>query len=155
VQDLFGDIVRVRAKARFPLSLLACWQYIDIRGLDNMFLDMVDAPEYMHELLAFLAAGQRGILRQLIAANLLSLNNDSTYHSSGGVGYSDELPAPGFREDVVRPCDLWGSAQSQEGALISPAMHRDFFMRYEAQLIEPFASRAMAAAKTCRASSTM
>jgi hypothetical protein len=39
---------------------------------------------------------------QYEALDLLSLNNDNTYHSSGGVGYMDQLPAPGFDPERVR-----------------------------------------------------
>jgi hypothetical protein len=74
----------------------------------------------------------------MIDLNLLSLNNDNTYHSSGGNGYTDQLPAAGFDPDHVRPCDLWASAESQELAGVSPRMHREFAMRYERELLAPF-----------------
>jgi hypothetical protein len=73
--------------------------------------------------MAFFEAGHHRQRQQLIEMNLLSLNNDSTYHSSGGNGYSDELPAPGFDPSHVRPVDLWASAESQEMAVVSPRMH--------------------------------
>ena len=33
---------------------------------------------------------------------------------------------------------MWASAESQELAGVSPRMHRDFAMRYERELLEPF-----------------
>ena len=71
--------------------------------------------------------------------NLLSLNNDSTYHNSGGNGYTDELPTPGFDPDRVRLCDMWGSAEAQEMAQVSPEMHAEFVLQYEKRLLGPFA----------------
>ena len=74
--------------------------------------------------MAFLEEGNRRLIEQYEALNLLSLNNDGTYHSSGGVGYTDELPAPGFDAGRVRPCDMWASAEAQEMARSRPACTR-------------------------------
>ena len=103
-----------------------------------MLTDMADRPDFVHRVLSFLEEGHRRFLGQLVEANLLSLNNDNTYHSSGGNGYTDELPAPGFDPTQVRPCDLWASAESQELAQVSPRMHAEFALAYEKRLLEPF-----------------
>jgi hypothetical protein len=66
------------------------------------------------------------------------LNNDNSYHSSGGNGYTNQLPAPGFDPQHVRPQDLWASAESQELAPVSPRMHAEFALYYEKQLLAPF-----------------
>ena len=68
----------------------------------------------------------------------MQLNNDGEYHSSGGVSYTDELPAPGYESGVPRLCDLWASAESQELVQVSPRMHAEFAMSYEKRLLEPF-----------------
>jgi len=54
------------------------------------------------------------------------------------VGYTDELPKPGYDPERVRPCDMWVSAESQELAQVSPAMHAEFALAYERPLLEPF-----------------
>jgi hypothetical protein len=112
--------------------------YIDLRGMAQMMLDMYDNPEMLHATHAFLAEGYRGLIRQYEALNLLSLNNDSAYHSSGGNGYTDELPRPGYDPQRIRPVDMWASAESQELALVSPAQHAEFALRYERPLLERF-----------------
>ena len=86
----------------------------------------------------FFEEGHRRLLQQYVELNLLSLNNDDTYHSSGGVGYTDELPKPDFDPDRIRPCDMWASAESQEMAQVSPEQHYEFVMQYEKRLLEPF-----------------
>lgn len=138
MHDLFGDILTIRPKGRAHISYHLASQYIYLRGLEEFLTDMVDAPDFVHELMAFFEAGHHRQRQQLIEMNLLSLNNDSTYHSSGGNGYTDELPAPGFDPQRVRPCDLWASAESQEMAVVSPRMHAEFVMPYEARLLQPF-----------------
>lgn len=136
--DLFGDILLVRPKGFSRIAYGLTSQYIFLRGETALLMDMVDAPEFVHEVMAFLVEGHRYYLRQIEDANLLSLNNDGTYHSSGGNGYSDELPQSGFDPNHVRLCDLWASAQSQEMQPVSPKMHRTFVQQYEKQLLEPF-----------------
>jgi hypothetical protein len=99
---------------------------------------MLLQPQMVHEAMAFFAAGFRHTMDQYVEQNLLSLNNDSTYHSSGGNGYTRELPAPGFDPTRVRLCDMWGSAQSQELAQVGPKQHAEFATAYEKRLMEPF-----------------
>ncbi len=103
-----------------------------------MMLDMYDQPGLFHDTMTFLEEGHHRILQQYIDQNLLSPNNDGTYHNSGGVGYTDELPQPGFSADRVRPRDMWASAESQELALVGPAQHVEFALQYEKRLLAPF-----------------
>lgn len=137
-QELFGDILDVQLKGIAHLSYHLMAQYTALRGLEEVMMDMIVNPRMLHEAMAFLAEGHKRILQQHIDQNLLSLNNDGTYHSSGGNGYTDELPAPGFDPEHVRPCDMWASAEAQEMAGVSPQMHADFILHYERALLEPF-----------------
>ena len=138
MHDLFGDILNIRSKGRAHMSYHLASQYIYLRGLNEFLTDMVDAPEFVHELMAFFEAGHHHIRNQLVELNLLSLNNDSTYQNSGGNGYTDQLPVEGFDPDCVRTKDMWASAESQEMAVVSPRMHAAFVMPYESRLLEPF-----------------
>jgi hypothetical protein len=100
---------------------------------------MLSRPRMVHDAMEFLTEAHEGILRQLEEQDLLDLNNDDSYHSSGGKGWTRELPAAGYDGRHVRPADMWASAQAQELAGVSPAMHREFAMRYEKRLLAPFA----------------
>lgn len=137
-QALFGDLLTVRRKGVAHISYHLWSQYIYLRGETGIMTDFIDAPEMIHEAMAFFTAGHKRLLAQMVELNLLSLNNDNTYHSSGGNGYIDTLPAAGFDPARVRPCDLWASAESQELAGVSPRMHREFAMQYERELLAPF-----------------
>jgi len=137
-QDLFGDILDVKLKGVSHISFHLMNQYTGLRGLAEVMLDMYENPGMLHDAMAFLAEGHRRIVRQYVEMNLLSLNNDGTYHSSGGNGYTDELPAEGFDPNRVRPCDMWASAEAQEMAQVSPEMHNEFILAYEKPLLEPF-----------------
>ena len=137
-QELFGDILQVQLKGVAHVSFHLLQQYSYLRGLQQTMVDMATEPGLVHEAMAIFADGNRRLIDQYVAQNLLSLNNDGTYHSSGGVGYTTELPAPGFDPARVRPRDMWVSAESQELAQVSPAMHAEFALAYERPLLEPF-----------------
>jgi len=136
--DLFDGILDVKLKgvAHVSFHLMNLWT--GWRGLEQTMMDMCENPAWVHDAMAFLEEGHRRMIQQYVALNLLSLNNDNTYHSSGGNGWTDELPAPGFDGEHVRPCDMWASAESQEMAQVSPPMHAEFALQYEKQLLEPF-----------------
>ena len=112
--------------------------YTGLRGLEQVMWDMHDNPGMLHKAMALLEEGHRRLIQQYVDLNLLSLNNDGTYHSSGGVGHTTELPQSGYDPDRVRPRDLWASAEAQEMAQVSPQMHADFILPYEKRLLEPF-----------------
>jgi hypothetical protein len=137
-QELFGDILDVKQKGVSHISFHLMNQYTGLRGLEEVMRDMYENPGMLHNAMAFFEEGHRSILRQYVDLNLLSLNNDGTYQNTGGNGYTEELPKPGFDPSCVRLCDMWGSAEAQELALVSPKMHVEFSMDYEKRLLEPF-----------------
>jgi len=137
-QELFGDILNVRLVGKRYIQFALMEFYCCLRGLEQVMIDMYEEPEMLHEAMAIIEEGNRRLIQQYYDMNLLSLNNDGAYHSSGGVGYTTELPKPGFDANKVRPCDIWASAESQEMSLVSPKMHREFAMQYEKRLLELF-----------------
>lgn len=137
-EDLLGDILNVKLKGIQHVSFHLMNLYTSLRGLEQVMTDMVLEPKWLHDAMAFLEEGHRNIIRQYQEQNLLDLNNDGTYHSSGGNGYTTELPRPGFDPAQVRPDDMWASAEAQEMALVSPEMHAEFILQYEKRLLEPF-----------------
>ena len=138
VHELVGDIMPVKLVGVSHVSFHLMSLYTSLRGLEQVMLDMYENPSMLHDAMAFLEEGNRRIVQQYIDLNLLSLNNDNTYHSSGGNGFTTDLPKLGFNPDRVRPCDMWASAEAQELAQVSPAMHVEFSMQYEKRLLEPF-----------------
>lgn len=137
-EALFGDILRVRVKGVAHVSFHLMGLYTGLRGLEQTMTDMCGNPGWLHEAMELLTEGHLRLVRQYEEQNLLSLNNDNTYHSSGGNGFTDELPAPGFDPGRVRPRDMWASAESQELAQVSPRMHAEFATCYEKRLLARF-----------------
>jgi hypothetical protein len=137
-QDLFGDILDVQLRGVCHVSFHLMAQYTRLRGLEEVMSDMAEAPAFVHEAMAIFEEGHRRRISQLEEQGLLDLNSDGTYHSSGGVGYTTELPRRDGSAGHVRPKDMWASAEAQELALVSPAMHAEFSLAYEKRLLEPF-----------------
>jgi hypothetical protein len=138
VHDLLGDVLDVRRckLKRVCYHLMA--QYTSWRGLEQVMIDMIENPSWLHDAMALLTEGHKLCLKQLVDMNLLDTNHDNSYNNSGGNGWTDDLPASGFDPSRVRPRDVWSFAESQELAQVSPEMHEEFALRYEKQLLEPF-----------------
>lgn len=137
-QDILGDLLHVRQKGDARASFHLMNFFCQLRGLEQVMMDMLDRPEWLHEAMSFLEEGFRGRNRQLEEMGLLDLNNEDDYVCSGGVGYSTELPAKDYDGRHVRMKDMWGFAEAQEMAQVSPEMHYEFILQYEKRLLEPF-----------------
>ncbi len=137
-RELFGDILQVRLKGVNTPSYHLMNQFSALRGLQEMLMDMIENPGLVHDAMAFFEDAHRRIMRQTIELRLLSLNNNSSEIYTSGHGYTDELPGPGFDPEQVQPRDMWGWAEAQEMAVVSPEMHHEFAFPYEKRLLEPF-----------------
>ncbi len=135
--EILGDLLTVRVKTQWWWTLGMTWTLVNLRGMLQIMYDMVDAPDDLHRLMAFLRDGHLAKLDWLEAQGLLSLNNDGAYVGSGGFGWTDELPQPDFTGHV-RTCDLWGFAESQETVGISPTMFAEFVLPYQLPILARF-----------------
>jgi hypothetical protein len=137
VNEVFGDILTVKVNRRVGVSCSLANTFAGLRGLDQIMIDMCDRPQWVHQVMSFMTEGTHRMLDQVEQLGALELNNRDDYVSSGGVGYTDELPAPDF-DGRVRLRDLWGFAEAQELALVSPAMQEEFVLRYQIRLLDRF-----------------
>jgi hypothetical protein len=136
--DVIGDILEVKLHRRAHVDTSLIGTLARLRGLDQLMVDMCDRPEWLHRVMRFMTEGTMRLLDQVERMGALDLNNGADYVGSGGVAYTDELPAPGFDGKNVRLRDLWGFAEAQELALVSPQMHEEFALRYQIRLLERF-----------------
>ncbi len=137
LREVFDGIIEVRLHHNWVWSVGLTQTLVRLRGLEQMMLDMVDDPEGLHRLMAFLRDGTLARLEQLEREGLLCLNNGGEYVGSGGFGWTRELPQPDF-DGRVRLKDLWGLAESQETVCVSPAMFEEFVFPYQLSLLERF-----------------
>ncbi len=136
-KDVFDNLLEVKLKSVWWWTLGMTWTLVNLRGLEQIMIDMYDNPEGLHRLMAFLRDGHMKKLDFLEKEGLLSLNNDGTYVGSGGFGWTHELPQPDF-SGHVRTIDMWGFAESQETTYVSPEQFEEFIFPYQLPLLERF-----------------
>ena len=137
-RETFDDILQVRRKTMWWWTLGMTWTLVNLRGLEQMMMDMYDHPDGLHKLMGFLRDGHLAKLDFLQENNLLSLNTENTYVGSGGFGFTRELPQPDFDGTHVRTMDMWGFCESQETVQVSPEMFEEFVFPYQMPIMERF-----------------
>ncbi|MCD6520865.1 MAG: hypothetical protein J7M05_13185 [Anaerolineae bacterium] len=137
-QELVGDVLHVVQRTSFwwSLGLMNIWA--QLRGLEQLMIDMVVAPQWMHQACQFLLEGQLHFLDNLEQQGLLSLNNGNHYIGSGAFGFTDELPSSDYSPGHVRTQDMWGFTEGQEITGVSPEMHWEFALQYEVAIHQRF-----------------
>jgi hypothetical protein len=133
----FGDLLTIEVRTAWWWTLGMTWPAVDLRGLEQLMLDMIDNPDDLHRLMAFLRDAHMAKLDALEQSDLLSLNTGGAYVGSGGFGWTHQLPQDDFTGHV-RTCDMWGFAESQETVGVSPAMFAEFIFPYQLPLLERF-----------------
>ncbi|MEE8452121.1 MAG: hypothetical protein V3R99_09410 [Thermoguttaceae bacterium] len=136
-EETFAGLLDVRLKTLWWWTLGMTWTLVNLRGLEQIMLDMYDHPQQLHRLMAILRDGHLAKLDYLEEHGLLSPNHDNTYVGSGGFGLTRELPQPDFA-GRVRTCDMWGFCESQETVQVSPAMFEEFIFPYQLPVMERF-----------------
>lgn len=136
-ENTVGDLLAVRATTGWFWSVGLTYPLVNLRGLEQIMWDMVDHPDELHRLMAFLRDGTADFLKSIEENGWLSLNNDGSYVGSGGFGWSYELPQEDF-SGRVRLKDGWGFAESQETVGIGADMFAEFVMPYQLPLLEMF-----------------
>ncbi len=106
----------------------------NLRGMENFMLDMMDQPEWLHEVMARLRDGVLKIHNEAEAAGDWSLSCGDNQ----ALCYSHELPDPQPNTYNLRRKQLWGFMAAQEFALVSPEMHEEFLLRYQLPILEHF-----------------
>jgi hypothetical protein len=139
LQSVFDGILTVRIRGGFWWTVGLTWTAIDLIGLEPFMLAMATDGPSVHRLMAFLRDDMLGYIDWLDAEGLFTLNNENDYIGSGSMGYTERLPASGYRAGTpVGPQDLWVLCESQETVLVSPAMFEEFVFPYQAAAAERF-----------------
>jgi hypothetical protein len=116
----------------------------ELRGLENVFYDLILAPAFVHEAMQFLTEGTIRYLESLERENLLKLNNNefiaasNTPLGSNGLALTDELPKEGAEPHRVTTAHLWGYFMAQEFSGVSPDMLEEFVLPYQSRIAKRF-----------------
>ena len=136
--EVFDGLLSVELYGSWWWTLGMTWPLVDLRGLEQILFDMVDHPEGLHRLMAFIRDGHLAKLDFLERNGLLSLNTEADYVGSGGFGFTRELPQDDFDGEHVRTRDMWGFCESQETGTVSPSMFEEFVFQYQLPILERF-----------------
>jgi hypothetical protein len=133
---VYGDILPVHLVGRqgwwfAPWDNLIRWW-----GVEDAMMDLAMRPDMVHKAMARLVDAYLSELDQIIEIDGLTLNNDNTRIGSGGYGYTDELPNPSPDHGPASTHDMWGCATAQIFSDVSPDMHWEFALQYEAKWLE-------------------
>ena len=130
--ELLGDILPVQLHGANPTpgAWLHGWA-TQLCGVQELLIHMMDRPRWVHRLMSILRDGTLSILDQYEQQGIFTLNNV-------GLFSCDDLPAPDFDGEHVRPVDLWGRGESQEFQGVGPAQYEEFLLNYQKPILERF-----------------
>lgn len=135
--EALGDIIDVHVD-RGPLyrgwSGDISTDIVRLLGLEQFMTYMLDRPEWLHRVLAFMRDGVLAAQEQAERAGDWRLCN----HSNQAIPYAKELADPAIDGGPARRSDLWGFFASQETTCVSPAMFDEFMLQYQQPIIEKF-----------------
>jgi hypothetical protein len=145
--EIFDGILQPVTKKRngweFPAINLVD-DLVIYRGMQQLYIDMIDRPQWVHAVLEKLLAAKISRLEQYERLNLLGLNNSYNEVGTSALGYTDELPATDFDGINVRAKDLWGFSCAQSLVSVGKDMHEEFAVSYERRYLGRFGLNAIA-----------
>jgi hypothetical protein len=137
LNDLFGDVLPVVIRSDAFSSNMLTHRVVELMGMEAYFLAMMDTPDAVHALMAFLRDNSLRMMAWAEAEGLLRVNNGNQDSFGSSYNFTTRLPAPGYEGGPARLVDMWGDANSQETVGVSPKMFHEFCFPYYRDVCEP------------------
>lgn len=135
VAEAIGDIVPVRI-CGYGYTGPVLWDQIsELRGVTNLLIDLVDDPEFSHQVVSKIAECEESRMQQQEDLGLLDFDNFDMLHSTTSLCSDLEKEYDGGK--VLRK-HIWGRAKAQIFGSVSKAMHMEFDITYMKKLLAPF-----------------
>lgn len=131
MQRAFGDIMPVREQGCNNLWFTPWDNLVMWYGVQEALMDLIEQPEVINAAVARIVECCLKELDQMIALNLLAVNNNNCRIGSGAYGYTSELPRAGFNPGRPTPEHLWGCSNAQIFTEVSQEMHWEFALRHD------------------------
>lgn len=138
LEDLFGGCLPVAIRPGLSGVTMLTERVIQLMGMQAFYLALIDQPDAIHRLMAYLRDNALALMRKLESENLLRLNNGNQVSFGSSFNFTTHLPQSDAEPGHVRLCDTWGAANSQETVGISPRMFAEFCLPYYLEVCEPF-----------------
>jgi hypothetical protein len=105
-----------------------------LRGIEHFMMDMVDHPDWLRRLVAYMRDGVLRTHEQAEEANDWGLCN----HENQAMPYAQELEDPAANARGVERQQLWWYTAAQEFTAVSPRMHDEFLLQYQLPIMRQF-----------------
>ena len=139
-EEVLGDILPVVIKNNsLAWHAALCAKVVRLMSLEQMMYAMVDEPDELRALMAYLRDNLLAYAKWQEQEGLLVLNNGNDYAGAGSYGFTTELPTEQYAQTGrVTTHDQWLNINSQETVSVSPRMYGRFIFPYYRDLCEPF-----------------
>jgi hypothetical protein len=137
VSDAIGDIITINVDRGPAYRMWSGDISTDLgylRGIENIMIDMMDNPEWLHRLLAFMRDGIVRTHEQAESAGDWGLGA----HQNQAMPYGEELRDPLPNVNGVMRKELWCFMAAQELTSVSPGMHDEFMLQYQIPILRHF-----------------
>jgi hypothetical protein len=138
LEGLLGDLLPVQIRTGTYGATMLTHRVVELMGMQAYLLALMDTPDAVHALMAYLRDNALRVMRWAEGEGLLRLNNANQDSFGSSYNFTERLPAPGLNGGSVRLCDMWGASNSQETVGISPAQFHEFCFPYYRDVCEPF-----------------
>ncbi len=136
---IFGDLLPTRIRPSLWWTDGMTWDVIDLIGLDRLMTAMLDEPDELHALMAWMRDERLAWTTWFEREGLLGSRNQGDGIGSGGLGYTRQLPGPDHVEGTPLTFrDCWGFAESQETVGVSPRHFNQFVLPYQVPLVSRY-----------------
>jgi hypothetical protein len=105
-----------------------------LRGIEQLMIDMCESPKELHALMAFM---RDGVLANQQAAE--DAGDLGAANQAGQSPYAHETVPPAPNSYGHRRRKLWAFMASQEFEGVSPAMHDEFLIQYQLPILKQWA----------------
>lgn len=132
IGGILGDIIPIKIVGRDYFSN-SVWDEISVyRGVTNLLMDLIERPEFSHQLVSKLTEIKTAELEQYETLGLFE-SDPFSLHCTPIL--TSDLPGKDYNGGNMTRKDIWGRGTAQIFASVSKAMHEEFDIEYMKQTI--------------------
>jgi hypothetical protein len=137
IGDAIGDLIEINVE-RGPIcqgtAMDISTDLAQLRGMQEMMMDMYEYPDELHRILAFMRDGILQNHREAEEAGDFSMTTQINQTEL----YCDGMEPPKANSGPRQRNDLWACCMAQELTLVSPAFHDEFMLQYQIPIMKEF-----------------
>ena len=137
LHDAIGDIIMLNVERatiyRDGYGDIS-YQLVRLRGIEQVMVDMMENPDWLHRLLTFM---RDGILQAQAEAEQAG-DWTLSAHENQAMSYAEELDDPAPNGPPVTRDKLWYFCASQETTLVGPGLFDEFMLQYQIPIMANF-----------------